>query len=107
MSSLRDELLARLRGGVIEEPKRNASAAAPLETEPEPPGYPPGACQKCGSTLFSYPAGAGKRCQACGLQTGAVRSNGVPRSQLETWRSGTAKWNPPAFMQALVRLGRR
>jgi hypothetical protein len=102
--SLRDELLARLRGGVIEEPKRDESAAMPSEPESEPSGHPPGACQKCGSTLFSYPGGAGKRCQTCGLQTGVVHSNGVPRSQLESFSGGRAQFNTRGFCVALTRL---
>jgi hypothetical protein len=64
----------------------------------------PGACPRCGSTLFSYPGGSGKRCQACGLQTGMPRSNGVKRSELESFSGGRMKMNTAPFFQALARL---
>jgi hypothetical protein len=110
--SLRDKLLQELRG-----PKSPSTISSnhadealvepgtPMPAPPSPPvAHPPGSCSRCGSTLFSYPGGAGKRCQGCGTQTDVVHSNGVKRSELDTFSGGRMKMNPVPFFMALARI---
>jgi hypothetical protein len=70
----------------------------------------PGACSKCGGTLFLEVGGGGKRCQACGKQTNVAHTNGVARRELESFSGGRTNFYPKGFAMALARIagfGRR
>jgi len=71
------------------------------------PSTMPSACPICHDTLMQQ-IGAEWRCAGCGWQSGTNQpTNGVPRSELETFSGARAKINPPNFFTALARFGRR
>ncbi|SRR6266481_1453716 len=71
------------------------------------PSSQPAACPNCAATLMQE-VGPEWRCAACGWQSGSGQpTNGISRSQLDTFSGGHAKINPPNFFIALARLGRR
>jgi ribosomal protein L37AE/L43A len=71
------------------------------------PSTAPIACASCGNSILQEVGGGGWRCQACGGQTGISHSNGIKRSELETFAGGQMKMSPPDFLMALARFGRR
>ncbi|MGC1581340.1 MAG: hypothetical protein WA766_07645 [Candidatus Acidiferrales bacterium] len=79
-----------------------ATFASQNDTEPTSISRNEGAC--CPSPLLQRIPG-GWRCAQCGTQTNLNQpTNGVPRSQAETFRGGRAKMNSGAFRQAFARL---
>jgi hypothetical protein len=98
---LRDWLLGSLGVG--------ASPAVPAIAEPEPESvvHPPGTCQQCGYPGPVQHIANVTRCPQCGLQSRPNQAPGISRKDLSSYSGGNAKWNPPTFLHALVRLGRR
>jgi hypothetical protein len=64
----------------------------------------PGACSKCGSTLFILVGGGGKRCQGCGAQSNVVHANGISRRNMDSYEGGRAHFQPKGFAIALARM---
>ncbi len=83
---------------------QRAAVGVPIITKPS---TAPSACLNCGGTLLQQ-VGPEWRCQACGWQSGTNQpTNGVPRSQSESFSGGPAKINSGGFYTALARLGLR
>jgi hypothetical protein len=79
-----------------------ATYAKSTDTEPTSVVRDAGPC--CDSPLLT-PIPGGQRCNSCGWQSNLNQpTNGVPRSQLETFSGGRANFHPKGFMVALARL---
>lgn len=77
----------------------NPTDKSPISTVPET-----GPC--CSSPLLVRIPGGQRRCQQCGRQSGLLNqaTNGVPRSQVESFNGRRAQFNPRGFYVALARL---